>query len=338
MENLNLIHSSISERELVSIYAGKLLKKSIGLTIFLNLLIITMILFFTVKVDDFHKSISINRGFYKEKEFKNNFRILQNVKEKHKKNNNKDNITSINSEEITNISGSDLDDYTKRQIIDDLINHSYTGRWKSKEGLPNFDHREGMVKVFFQNYLNRAFKGSYYNFLILLHDGEDKSRWLIVQNSLPLSLRNNHTASIELTADHNSTVISNYNINVLITEMEVFNIISKKSNISDFSLSYQSDIVGNNIQKDDGLTGSLSLFNNQYFISITISGDKKSIYHTIANFSLFICCIAAVQMFDSKWIMEKFAESETSAVKVIVYMYLSYLVFPYYFPYKYFME
>jgi hypothetical protein len=193
------------------------------------------------------------------------------------------------------------------------VNHSYSGRWVSQNQLYGFENKVGKFRMFFQNYIMRGPKGSYYNFILFLYDGINKEKWIFIQNSFPIAFIDNSTFSQSI----NETKIQHNNLQVFISELETFDMNLKKFDWINFDIVTEENLVLTNNSTYTNMLGSVkSTINPEFEFTFDLSLEKDNIYNKISNFSMILSIFAALQMFNSKHLMEKYADSEAQALKL----------------------
>jgi len=200
-------------------------------------------------------------------------------------------------------------DLRKKRAIVDLINHSFSGRWNSMKQVPGFDYNEGLIRLFYQNYFTRN-KYSFYNFIIFIHDGNDKKKWIFIQNTYPISILDNST---NLVFNRNITII-NTKVSIEMNELEIFDILSRKFADAEFEIRYPSD--ENSINSVLNLSTHGSLKSQDLDVTFNVQIEKNSIYTKISNFSVILCVIGTIQLLNSKYLLEQFTDNSNFALKV----------------------
>lgn len=200
-------------------------------------------------------------------------------------------------------------DLRKKRAIVDLINHSFSGRWNSMKQVPGFDYNEGLIRLFYQNYFTRN-KNSFYNFIIFIHDGNDKKKWIFIQNTYPISILDNST---NLVFNRNITII-NTKVSIEMNELEIFDILSRKFADAEFEIRYPSD--ENSINSVLNLSTHGSLKSQDLDVTFNVQIEKNSIYTKISNFSVILCVIGTIQLLNSKYLLEQFTDNSNFALKV----------------------
>jgi hypothetical protein len=207
-----------------------------------------------------------------------------------------------------------LSQQKKRKFVEMLVNHSFSGKWTSPENLLHFENKVGKFRMFFQNYLMRGPKGNFFNFILFLYDGNNKERWIFMQNSLPLGNNGNNT---KFSHSINDTKIEHREIEVFIGELETFDIILKKFDWINFELISEENYVPDKNGTFANMIGSVkSTLNKDFEFTFKIDPEKDNIYNEISNFSMILSILATLQIFNSKHLMEVYADSETQALKL----------------------
>jgi hypothetical protein len=202
----------------------------------------------------------------------------------------------------------------KRKFVEILVNHSFSGKWTSRDNLLHFENKVGKFRMFFQNYLMRGPKGSFFNFILFLYDGVNKERWIFIQNSLPLG-NNGNTTNFSHTV--NETKIEHKEIEVFVGELETFDVVLKKFDWINFEVISEEYYIPTGNGTFTNMIGSVkSTINKEFDFTFEIDPGRDNIYNKISNFSMILSIFATLQLFNSKHLMENFAESETQALRL----------------------
>ncbi len=209
---------------------------------------------------------------------------------------------------------SDTNNLIKQKKFEDrLISHSFSGNWTTNDKLFDFDNKQGLVRLLFQNYMIRGPRGSYYNFILFIHDGYDKDKWLYFQNTYPMPFNDNST----FFSDGNQTQIKHKNLQVNMIEMSNMDLVMKRYERLDFN--FTSFEYSSNEFVHSRIFGNL--YGSIYDIKINfyVDQEKESLYRKISNFAMIMTIISALQLVNSKHLMDKFADNEVYALKVKKY-------------------
>jgi len=240
----------------------------------------------------------------------------------------------LNSIPFANINPQMGKNYDMRKIrfYENLASHSFLGKWKTNEQLFNFSNNVGKIRIAFQHAFGKDDQLMFYSFLIMISDGDSNNDWLVLRNNYLISLWNNNTTKFDVmitddqllpvnqsdyvtTLLHNYTAYSRFTVPSELIRFKKFDYVLDTVFDINFTAMFNSDVNGKNLNPNYKITGSLN--SKDIDVKFEVEAERDgSIFSKISKFSLILCFIGLLQLFNYKHLAEKFSQNENSALKV----------------------
>lgn len=205
-----------------------------------------------------------------------------------------------------------------KKTVRTLSSKSFSGEWKTNRTISDFSNTHGVIRLFLQTYhsINGPNRRFFYNYIIFIYDGDNKQNWLLLQNTLPISLVSNTTSfTIEEGEKNTKSTFENVNTASTFYKMKILNTEKTHQDFLNITFNYDSDSHGYNTNPLFRMDGTIT--KEGFTISFDISDEgNNSIFLKISNFGLLISILGFLQLCNSKTLMEQFAEDENEAMKV----------------------
>jgi hypothetical protein len=325
-------------------YINSLINNSSKFSLFLNLFIIILgiIIYIGMNINITIEQKNLQIGWNK----KNKNRLLEfndndatysnsngysNSNYPYSNNNYQYNSNQNNMNYLTNNMFLTTNDIKKKNSFESLSMQSFLGKWRAKDGnkFLDFINDSGSIRIEIQPMAGRGpLRFLSYNFVAIINDGEEKKNWMFVKNNFPFSIIGNNTVSLDITLDesldddnnnfhrHNFTTITKFKTYSSFTKFHLFDLRSFNYYHTNVTLRYDSDMNGKNMDLNSKLQGDIK--STVFEISFEVENEQKpNIYSKISTFSIVLSVLGIIQLFNIKYLLEKFSMTESSALKVI---------------------
>ena len=187
----------------------------------------------------------------------------------------------------------------KERIFKDLFRYSYFGNWTSDSKIMDFHNNSGEIRIIMHLTTNFRFRDIYLSYIIFLYDGNQKKKWIMIENKLGISL---NSTKIEKINGSEKLEIKHSNMLVVAYEFEIFENIQK--NFLSWNMHY---FLDKSIFRD--ITGKIDnmIFSKASFtINFKVSREIISFFSKILSLSVFLCLIGIIQTISSRRLIESF--------------------------------